>query len=225
MVRKRIISFTEARRPIAEPVTKFGGQPVWIEQPQWPLSRSTAQPMRFIAQVALDAAVFGETRGRAAYLFMTGGDEHTDRTCDAEGGENAVVVQPGKCDARTKPLAEGPTLCVMKKKIRKTLVAVPCEFAVNLEAGEDPDFHDQAELATWPLHEAERYYESLGGNKIGGAPGFLQSPEFPKGGPWRLLLQLESTSVPFHINFGDAGIGYAFINQAGDHGKFLWQSA
>lgn len=60
-------------------------------------------------------------------------------------------------------------------------------------------------------------------NKIGGTPVFLQVDEFPLGGTCRLLLQLDSCSLPFFINFGDAGVGYAFLNQAGDQANFLWQ--
>jgi hypothetical protein len=53
----------------------------------------------------------------------------------------------------------------------------------------------------------------------------MQGPEYPAGGPWKLLLQLDSTSVPFEVNFGDAGIGYGFIAEDGQSGKFLWQCA
>ncbi len=59
-------------------------------------------------------------------------------------------------------------------------------------------------------------------NKIGGTPVFMQGDEFPFGGICRLLLQLDSCSVPFFINFGDAGVGYAFLNDADDKAKFLW---
>ncbi|MBY0240670.1 MAG: DUF1963 domain-containing protein, partial [Burkholderiaceae bacterium] len=65
--------------------------------------------------------------------------------------------------------------------------------------------------------------EALEGNKVGGAPIFLQGDEFPDEGAWRLLLQLDSVNVPFSVNFGDAGIAYAFIDPAGQTGKLLWQ--
>jgi len=54
-------------------------------------------------------------------------------------------------------------------------------------------------------------------------PCFIQADEFPEAGPWRLLLQLDSMTVPFHVNFGDAGIGYAYISEDGPSGTFLWQ--
>jgi hypothetical protein len=57
--------FVPADRAVREAVTKVGGQPVWREQPQWPLSREAGRPMEFLGQFALEG-------GRLAYLFMTG---------------------------------------------------------------------------------------------------------------------------------------------------------
>src|SRR5439155_783936 len=37
--------------PITARVTKFGGQPVWLEEPAWPLTPATGEPMEFVAQV------------------------------------------------------------------------------------------------------------------------------------------------------------------------------
>jgi hypothetical protein len=50
--------------PIAEPVTKFGGQPVWLASPTWPLT-DVGTPITFVAQFRLpwrDEAL--------AYLFL-----------------------------------------------------------------------------------------------------------------------------------------------------------
>lgn len=94
---------------------------------------------------------------------------------------------------------------------------------LQTNVSEDPAFISQSQLLKLPDPEAKRYRDSLGGNKLGGTPGFLQNDELPFPEPWHLLLQLDSTQVPFWINFGDAGIGYAFINGNGTEGKFLWQ--
>jgi hypothetical protein len=47
-------------------VTKFGGQPVWLEAPQWPIGRANGKPMEFIGQVALDPQIFGNIPGKMA---------------------------------------------------------------------------------------------------------------------------------------------------------------
>lgn len=62
-------------------------------------------------------------------------------------------------------------------------------------------------------------------NKIGGTPVFMQGDEFPFESGWQLLLQLDACNVPFWVNFGDSGVGYAFLNETGDEAKFLWQCA
>ena len=206
-----IISFHEAEAPIAEAVTKFGGQPTWVDGPEWPMSRSTGGPMRFIGQVALDPQLFGSLPARMAYLFMTDEEEFVDGTYEPEGGENAVVLQPGNFRGPSLEQAEGPTLYRMVEKPGSDrLVPEPCEFGVTLVLDEDPDA---------PSARVDEGYE----NKIGGTPTFLQGEEYPQGGPWRLLLQLDSASVPFHVNFGDAGVGYAFLSEDGTAAKFLWQ--
>lgn len=39
--KKHTLEFAATASPITVPVTKFGGQPVWIAEPEWPLSRET----------------------------------------------------------------------------------------------------------------------------------------------------------------------------------------
>jgi hypothetical protein len=87
------LTFVEASEPITEPVTKFGGQPVWLTEPMWPLSASTGRPMRFIGQIRLPGEEI-----RLGYLFMTEDDpsEYVDGTFDPTGGENAFFAQPGE---------------------------------------------------------------------------------------------------------------------------------
>lgn len=207
---KQLIEFERAEQPIAEPVSKFGGAPVWVAAPQWPLSRETGQPMRFIAQIALDPALFGGEPGRVAYLFMTD-DEDADSTWEPGGGENALVIQPSYADLHvaTFLLRQGPSLFEMVPTSQGgLLVESPCEFAMRLSPLLDDEVRDVAD------HSFD--------NQIGGIPTWLQSDETPHTG-WRLLLQLDSASVPFSINFGDAGVGYAFLSPNGTWGLFLWQ--
>jgi uncharacterized protein YwqG len=220
------LEFTPAAAPVAGLVTKFGGQPNWIAEPQWPLSRATGNPMRFIAQIALEEALFPGASGRMAYLFMTDEEDYVDGTWEPDGGENAVVIQPGKVGAAVAALASGPTLYEMVEvKRKKPLEPQPREYTVRLTRGDDPLFQPESQRAHFSDEEWDAYANALDGNKIGGTPIFLQDDEFPSPGDWRLLLQLDSTRVPFFVNFGDAGVAYAFLSMDGSEGKLLWQCA
>jgi uncharacterized protein YwqG len=180
--------------------------------------------MRFIGQMAIEAELFGPTSAQMAYLFMTDEDDYVDGTWEPNGGENAVILQPGSSNFATQPVAKGPTLYRMVKKLfHKRLVPESCEFAVALAPGEDPDLTEESQRLKWDDSQDKSYLAALEGNKVGGSPMFIQNMEFPGPGVWRLLLQLDSTKVPFSINFGDMGVGYAFLSADGQQGKFLWQ--
>ena len=224
MIISHAITFTAAAAPITDAVSKFGGQPVWREVPAWPLSRATGNPMRFICQIALDETLFPGSGGKMAYIFMTDEEEYVDGTWEPDGGENAVIIQPSSrpVGVLTTHQMTGPTLYEMVEMPgNDRLVPVDREYATTLIGVEEP--HDARNFSS--DEEFEQYERALEGNKIGGTPLFLQGDEFPGKGPWRLLLQLDSTMVPFYVNFGDAGVAYAFIDPVGETGKLLWQCA
>ena len=226
MPKKRRIEFNEASSPITDAVTKFGGQPVWISEPQWPLSRETGNPMRFICQISIRDDLHANLAAKMAYLFMTEEEdgEFVDGTYEPEGGENAAILQPGNVECPFSPLHQGPTLFRMVEKPGKEMLEPEdCEFSVTLIDEDDLEFvldTDQSELSEG---ERESVTGNLDENKIGGTPVFMQGDEFPFEGSNHLLLQLDSCSVPFSINFGDAGVGYAFLDQFGERARFLWQ--
>jgi Domain of unknown function (DUF1963) len=224
MVPKYAMTFREAPAPITEPVTKFGGQPVWLTAPQWPLSRTTGNPMRFVAQIVLDPAIFGPTTGQIAYLFITDEEEFIEDTWHPDCGENAVVIQPGVSRSPTKRLSCGPSLY----RLRDLPAVSSCEFAVDLHPGHDPDFVDaDVRWHEWTTAERAAYSAHLSEdpNKIGGTPWFLAHTQFPGHGTWQLIVQLDQASLPLSINFGDMGRGYAFLAADGSSGKFLFQSS
>lgn len=222
MTKKYEIEFVESPDPITEAVTKFGGEPVWIGEPQWPLSRSTGNPMQFICQIAIDPELFGLVGPKMAYIFMTDEDEPIDGTWEPDSGENAVILQPGVTSIPVDALTTGPTLVRRVDDDADDDVDFErCEFAVNLFPAEDPEYVPECDRYDWSDDQWDEYHET--DNKIGGSPNFLQNEEFPGPGRWNLLLQLDSCQVPFEINFGDAGIGYAFLSADGRVAKFLWQ--
>lgn len=176
------------------PVTRLGGQPSWLTGPAWPLSSELGEPMRFLGQVELRSDPL-----TLAYVFMTQGDEDVDDTFVPDGGENAVVIQPGGADPVGVALtaaATGPTL-------------------------EDDD-DAPVELVVRAAQEDEA--TELAAVRTSGDPQWVQQEEHPGAG-WHLALQLDSAAVPAFINFGDSGVGYVFVTDALDRGVLLWQGA
>jgi len=215
------IEFVKSDRPINDLVTKFGGQPTWMTEPEWPVSRSTNYPMRFICQISLsDLTLEAPYDSGMAYLFMTDTEIEIDGQLygvhdqfEPEGGENAVILQPsGEKLVDTSLLAKGPSLLPKKAMFwSREQVDALCEveeYEVRLKFSEDPDFVSIDDLIGLPDSQHQQYCDSLSGNKLGGVPGFIQPDEFPfPRDRSELLLQLDSGKVPFYVDFGDIGEG------------------
>ncbi|MFW5418893.1 hypothetical protein J0910_19955 [Nocardiopsis sp. CNT-189] len=203
------MAFEKAGEPITEPVTKLGGQPVWLEEPTWPLSAETGNPMRFIGQFRLPGEAV-----RVGYLFMTGEEdgEWVDDTFLPDGGENAFIVQPGgRIPAFYEVAAEatGPT-------------HGPDHRAVLSPHTPEPPDADDIAVAGEVGFEPEPKYGL--GSRVGGRPGWLQGEEDPREeGDWAFAVQLDGCGLPFEVDFGDAGIGYAFHDEGTGEGRFFWQ--
>jgi uncharacterized protein YwqG len=204
--------------------TRFGGQPDWIGTPQWPLSKSTGKPMRFIGQVRLDDTGLAEdgvaTANQIAYLFMS--DNNGDYQIGSEsahGGENAVILQPqGQYEGKNLQQATGPSISEFESGPNVC-------YTVTTTDGKEPEFKKQAQRDKMPLDKLSAYEELLGGNKMGGRPAFKQNDEFPNTNQrWHLVLQLEEKDVPFKLNLGDAGFLYVYVNKNAKRGYMNWQS-
>jgi uncharacterized protein YwqG len=173
--------------PVTARVTKLGGQPVWIDEPAWPLSASLGTPMQFIGQVLTPATE--QVPERMAYLFLShDDDEDVPDTWETQSGENALICQPGRVAdfVETTSLEVGPTVA---PDVQVALVALDDQKAA--------------------------------GSYVGGSPSWLQRDETPAG--FSFLFQLDSTELPFWVNFGGNGVGYAFIDPATGEGRFLYQ--
>lgn len=213
MNKKYEIEFLKSDREIKELVTKFGGQPVWLHDAEWPISKEQNEPMSFICQIKIDKEIFPDSKAEMAYIFMTDDGEDQDYdTCEYDGGENAVILQPGDNKVvLTESIKEGPSL-------------IEEELIVKLSKGFDVDFISDDKTMELTEEEHDNYYCNIQGNKIGGTPAFIQMDEFPdKVNQWNLLLQLHAETTHFELNFGDDGTAYAFINEDGTIAKIMWQ--
>jgi hypothetical protein len=221
----RIDGFPAAAQPVTTATTKFGGQPVWLTGPQWPISAAWDRPMRFVGQIELGPVLGAVGHGKMAYIFVTHADHGEDffdpDIIDPDGGENAVIVQPGGDYAGpVRPLATGPGLYGRDGSA--------AELTVDLRPVDEPGSMTDDELQALPgvdPLDQDRHVEWIDADKIGGTPVFFQGDEWPDGGPWRLLLQLDSNWVPFHLNLGAAPRLFAFVSEDGAEGRLLVQDS
>ncbi len=218
------LSFVQSSTPITDPVSKLGGQPCWLQEPAWPVSRKTGKPMTFLAQLRLEGAPFGNpSPARMAYIFMTGAgfDEDAPETWDPELGESAVIIQPGVYAKPSTPSSQGPAAEHLHYDTPGVDRKRPAEFLIKTRLTSEHPFVAQDEVDAMDPTEQERISRSWRGVKSGGSPYWIQGEEFPFD-PWFLVFQAEDDDLPIAVNFG-TGIGYCFANAQLTEAKLLWQ--
>ncbi len=207
------------------PATRFGGQPDWLAEPQWPVSRSLGTAMEFVGQVALhpdDLPWLHEPK--MAYLFATNDEDDPGgiETWDPFSGENAVIVQPGDRPEWIAGFTAEPTGPSVG-------TAVP----VRLTPRSDPALLDDAQMGELHRRDRERsdrYSAQLDYDKVGGTPNFFQGLEFPDfetrsigTDPSAAIAVLMVTDADATgLNLGDAGRGVAFLSPDQRQGAYLW---
>ncbi len=220
------LSFRPVDAPVREPRAKLGGQPVWLDAPAWPVSRALAEPMCFVGQFPIPGS-----GGRIAYLFITDDPDGSLPTFEPEGGENALLVQPGGRipDFLTvTSAATGPSLW---RRGADWDDHVPVELHVDvaeLDPAEEQALNaeiaaQEAEIAGLALEIPETEVLSPR-SYVGGKPCFWQ-PHIVLGPPWRFFFQLDGAEGwdddPYALNFG-GGTGYAYLSSDGTEGRFYW---
>ena len=222
MVKKyQMTSFERLEEKPAKPVTKFGGQPDWLEEPQWPVSEEYEDRlMTFVGQIVLDKGMLGNAEYRIAYVFLTHPENEDDDVFDLHMGEwgsgkHAVIIQPdGEHTCETKNVKEGP--CLFDEDGNHY------EYIPILEEGHDPDFINQKDFLKMKDPEQNKYVDQIYGNKIGGVPLFFKGDEWPEG-DWKFLLQMSGWKLPFVLDLGNKGQLYAFITSDFKQGGVLIQ--
>lgn len=199
--------------------TRLGGQPHWLEEPQWPVDPYEDELASFMGQFRVPAADGGGNGDRMVYLFAIG-----------FSGEHATVVQPGGQvteSFETRAAATGPTDL---DRVHLLRVAEEVDFSQverELDPVEGEDEDDREERLEERLEERQKdaagsiRMDQLGGPGV--VPVWLQGDDLPGEG-WQLVAQLDSCRLPFEVNFGDSGIGYLFLSPDGKNAEFFFQS-
>lgn len=190
-------------------MSKFGGQPAWIGEPQWPICRHSGEKMTFIMQLQLPGP-FQAGGHTMAYLFMEDDDNAEIYPCEADGGRNAIILQGGpvfKPNVMVSNARTGPTLCPRVPDQWST--AAPPDRAKGPVEGV---------ITVAPSRPGEEFPEF---STLGGEPEWTQNDDTPADGPWDLLLQVESEHIPCWVPF--EGSMYAFIAPDGTRARLLYQ--
>jgi hypothetical protein len=224
-------SFTIVTNPndIRDPVTKFGGQPVWQGAPQWPISPATGEQMRFLGQIALAEELFPNSQGAMVYLFFSDDaeplyDEAFATVIQSSAGAQRSAVPEVSFGSE----ATGPTLFARDEE------GEPLEqhYAVVLNSLEDEPVVPLEERYTYEDLDYSGGYQfarpAFAGNKIGGQPMYIGQLSVPPAeftsADWLLLLQLAPTQgyyapgfqpnfYPFAMELGEFGILTVFLSR------------
>lgn len=222
------MTFSPAASPLSGFVAKLGGQPSWLEQPSWPQSAGFKAPMMFAGQFPVPG-----DHARMAYLFLTDDPDGTAETWDPEGGENALLIQPGRVPdfLATKADSTGPSLW---RRGASWNEHVPVELRIEtslLNPAEEQELEN--EITRWDAARAGTFLPAADtgisppDSYIGGRPRYWQS-ESGMPAPWRFFFQLDGCEgwdgEPYTLNFGDGGTGYAYLSHDEREGRFLWDS-
>ncbi|MFB6562894.1 hypothetical protein ACFCYH_29045 [Streptomyces sp. NPDC056400] len=218
------MSFRAAREPVTEPVSKFGGQPVWLDGPAWPVHPRTSEPLVFVGQFRVPG-----DEVRLAYLFLH--EEGMDMGGAApEDGEAVVLVQPGgripSFVSVGPPGTRGRTLW----RWGPDDTEVPVEWLTDL-APLPPELDEAANraaaFARWLRGEGPEveFPEEEGPEDFqGGEAVYPNHRAFGIDASWRFLCQFqdrgEDAADPFFLNFG-YGSGFLFLSSDHLEGRFL----
>jgi hypothetical protein len=181
---------------ITAPITKFGGQPVWIGEPTWPLE-ADGGPATFMAQFTIPG------RDGLAYLFL-------DHAYEDPGDPGYLVVQPGPPPQPSVASAIGPTFWSEvsgRSRYPSRMVLRRVESVAVLEPGFDLD---DWSILDYPAVERDDHRDY---NKVGGNPRWLQHDDTPDEPGWRLLFQFTAAMVGHEL--GDGAEVYGLIHEDG----------
>ena len=217
---------TRSNQPIAAPILKLGGNPVFVSQIEQPNCRHCDQPMDFIGQIPLDAPLKFSRRFKMAYVFMCPGKFDGRGWLECEtwrpfSGANAVLLQE----------EHGPAIIRNEELVRYS------DYSIVLSPLHEPNIDcSDSEIPEDLLEQVS------GMTKLGGVPSWIQNNETPScpvcQRSMRFIAQIDAEldgSLPADssswsqyssFEFGDAGLGYVFIcpEDCSTNGAFLWQS-
>ncbi|MGW6706075.1 hypothetical protein ACWGDE_14455 [Streptomyces sp. NPDC054956] len=206
------MSLRPADAPVTEPVAKFGGAPVWLAEPSWPLHPRTGEPLDFVGQFPVPAEPGEELR--LAYLFLAYDDYETGGM-DGDTGDAVLLVQPGGRIPHFAVIGPPGTTGRSLWRFTPDEEMEPVEFRIELSQVDPDERYVEREL-----DNGYAFFD----NHMGGRPTY---PDWAlQEAPWRFFFRLEDAAGggPFFLNFG-GGAGFACLSPDRLEGRFDWAGA
>ncbi|MEV7597263.1 hypothetical protein AB0O91_07695 [Kitasatospora sp. NPDC089797] len=224
---RRQLVLRAPERPVADPVAKLGGDPVWLSEPAWPVHPQTGVPLVFIGQFPVPGDEL-----RMAYLFLDEEDLIMGGL-DPEAGDGVLLLQP---DGRVPDFAViGPPGTRGRTLWRwgPDEAEVPVEWLVDLQPVSPAVDRSIDEQAAWErsMRGEGPDVELPGGEDL--HDYFGGSACYPNcyarvGSPWQFLFKIsdagEREDDPYFLNFGH-GQGFAFVSPDHREGRFFWENS
>lgn len=203
---------------------KLGGLPFGLPVEMYPICKGCGNPMVLLAQFIhhKERLDLGKD-GRILFVFQ----------CNYQSLRTSCSVWESESGANSCFILEKEDLTSKFEKVPEGEVNLEKEFLISEWAKYDDGISFEDSLA---FFDEDKYYEFdedifeqiiekiTENTRLGGVPYWVQYPEVPVGS-WKFIGQLDDLTG---FNFGDAGIGYIFIEKVENSeqlpkGKFLWQ--
>jgi len=163
------------------PVTRFGGQPYFPNEPVWPVHPAIGLPLTFLCQIAVPASVIGDGTWLAhVFIDVANKDSVHDPEYDFPVAASSVIVHPsGRWWGPTERMKTGPTYAFewpdewpspdpQRDRYRE---GPQCGFVIS-----EVDLVQGADPVNWPSGGSwEMTTDDW--NKVGGSPLTLQGGE------------------------------------------------
>ena len=230
MFLKRAFQIIATPEPITTPTSKFGGQPVWLNTPHWPLDAKGGKPMLFMGQIALEEALFPGAAGTVAYLFVGAQAQplyHSAIGVVLQRQDGALVGTSAHDAEAWVQKATGPAIFELDAQRQPVYKEYKMVFGPLVEEAAVA----VQERVGWDDLEVESGYHfthpELAGNKIGGQPLYIEGKSVPHdyftNDQWLHFLQLaplqgyrnhrQPNFYPFYLDLGEFGLLNLFITK------------
>jgi hypothetical protein len=235
---KTQFQIVESPVEILQPITKFGGQPVWIAEPRWPLDPETGEQMLFLGQILLNPEIFANSDRTMVYLFFSETSEPIYNEATATVIQTSEITYTSD-DSKIEFVSQATGSAIYeldenRQPVYKEYIALlnPAEYEDSIPLQERYTINDLDYGTGFQFAKPE-----LAGNKIGGQPLYIEvldtPPEYFNSNEWLLLLQLAPTQgywnnlqpnfYPFHLELGEFAILTVFISQDYTEAQFYIQ--